>query len=803
MTDSTNPITIAIAWCLAWGEGKQPQFDVTLLQQMRQALSEGKEVPEEVHSLVESVKQLEVLKFPQSLDGLIALTQNYPTLWNSKIGLVYGGATKIKQYVFEAAKLPDIRGASGLLDRINLIDLPAFFKCEESPQDFPECQQARNYCQNVRRQLQNKDEKLQQLWAALIPELVIYSTGGNILAFCPTAFVTDLTNLIEKRYTEETLTANSCAVGDSFRLLETRFGLLNSPIEQTKWLDWYLQDETRQTHSITQAYFGRKKEGEDWEDLFKRRKNFNELAGKLAALFQKRRNGNDLVGAARPSRCYPPMFETHPYLVRDTVEHRTAIAPARGLPDEPWFSDAIARKRIVGQRTKREDSSGQGWYKTAQFGWQSGQVKKLWQPGKVLSWVFKFEQFLKNSDYYQEYYQVVSKKKVKEARSLTEIGNASNGFVGYIYADGNNMGGYIQNELNTPADYRKFSRDIFTATEESVYHALGQHLQPHKLKDLAGENKHRNGAIIHPFEILTIGGDDVMLIVPADKALEIAKTIGEEFERILLEKEDYRITDQELISHSSECHRYKGEIPLVPSQCQLSMSVGVLITASNTPIYYAENLTNQLLKSAKKKAKQLKQWHDYHGGTVDFLTMKSVTMISSNIESFRQEALTKQRPRQPKLKLYGSPYTLHELGGLLKTAEKLKESEFPRSQLYQIRSLLERGKHTAILNYRYFRVRLKVDNQKLLKDNFEQAWCKPLTNDGNLAPWMSDISIIIHNLMLLLFFETFPLKQFRLQYAVLGLLKKSSYETIWRELVDLYPFIPETAKQPSKVGVES
>jgi len=32
------------------------------------------------------------------------------------IGLVYGGATKIKGYVFEAPKLPEIRGASALLD---------------------------------------------------------------------------------------------------------------------------------------------------------------------------------------------------------------------------------------------------------------------------------------------------------------------------------------------------------------------------------------------------------------------------------------------------------------------------------------------------------------------------------------------------------------------------------------------------------------------------------------------------------------------------------------------------------------
>lgn len=120
---------IALAWCLAWGEAREPKFGLNILQQMRQALKNGAEVPEKVQALVEQVRQLQSIDekyFPPTLDEL---KNEYPNLWNqeTKIGLVYGGATKIKQYVFEASKLPDIRGASALLDRINLIDLPAFF----------------------------------------------------------------------------------------------------------------------------------------------------------------------------------------------------------------------------------------------------------------------------------------------------------------------------------------------------------------------------------------------------------------------------------------------------------------------------------------------------------------------------------------------------------------------------------------------------------------------------------------------------------------------------------------------------
>ncbi|MBD2415376.1 hypothetical protein FACHB389_18235 [Nostoc calcicola FACHB-389] len=133
--DKMSSVSIAIAWCLAWGDEKKPQHDLPVLQQMRQALNKGEEVPEEVQALVKQVRELEGIDknyFPKTLDEL---KNDYPNLWNQniRIGLVYGGATKIKQYVFESSKIQDIRGASRLLDRINQIDLPAFFNQNYQP----------------------------------------------------------------------------------------------------------------------------------------------------------------------------------------------------------------------------------------------------------------------------------------------------------------------------------------------------------------------------------------------------------------------------------------------------------------------------------------------------------------------------------------------------------------------------------------------------------------------------------------------------------------------------------------------
>lgn len=790
MNEFHQRTVVAIAWCLAWESNLNPDHDA---QALRAAVNDNQPLATpSLQSALEKATTLANLSDSNAFKTQANLEQwiaDHSELWESRIGLVYGGATKIKSYVFESADLQEIRGASALLDRINLVDLPAFFR-GETTDDFPQCQQGQSYCRQIRSQWLK--ENFPVLETALIPELIIYSTGGNILALCPAELVDDLANAIEKRYTAETLTANSCAVGAKFRAPEIYAGLQPNLAGNSVWHDTITSTSHRQNPAV-QAYFGFKhntKAGEITQ-AFNQRQGFSELTGRLASLFNQRRSGHD--NSARPSRCYPPMFETHPYLMRDDSDRRSAVVkvPASQLPNEPKLSEPTARKRIVGQVAKREGFSG-SWYlgKKSKFRQTVNGQKYLWKPGPVSSWVNKFEQFLISSQLVSTYdskfdifrTQFTAQRPVQtpfkhEARSLHEIGDASDGFVAYIYADGNNMGQYIRDQIKTPEQYRQFSQDIFEATEESVYWALAHCIAPHYYTpDARSSRNNKDPVWIHPFEIITIGGDDVLLVVPANKALEVAEKIGTRFEEILKQKlkddgkKRYGL-DPKAMEQSKQCHRYTQETSAPASECCLSISSGVLITAVDTPIYYADKLVSQLLKSAKKKAKDLKG-KGYHGGTVDFLTLKAVTMISSNINDFRSEGLTVRFPeRSQQLKLYAAPYTLYELQGLIKTVQSVKKSGFPKSQLYQIRSLLERGKRTAILNYRYFRVRLADKEQHLLQTDFEAAWCDAETNNGNLAPWL-----------------TATRKD-----------GTTTYETLWRELVELYPFIkvPEAEATPS------
>ncbi len=781
-TNAIEEIAVGLAWCLAWGSDREPQSSPEALKAFRQAIGGQGSVSGEIAKTLAALQAIlrasspkeELQKYPDLLQG------------DTSIGLVYGGATKIKQYVFESDKLSGIRGASALLDRINLIDLPAFFGCERS--DFyPQCQKAAEFCQSIRHDWLHAS--FPGLADALIPELIVYSTGGNILAFCPSAYIHDLANAIERRYTEETLTANSCAVGNQYTLKQLFAGLRETA----------LTFSSAEAKHLLGANFA-KLNGtlEEFSETARKSQGFNQITTQLAIGFNRRRSGND-GGDNRPPRCYPPMFETHPYLRRDGSDRRAAILQAERLPNQPHFSEAAARQYLTGQLAKRDDANA-AWYPVRDLMWLPDRSPHSDRPQQrvLQSWVNKFEEFLEDRPELRQKYlassgteETHSRQEIGEARSLREIGNASDGFVAFIYADGNNMGGYIQN-IATPSDYRQFSLDISQVTEEAAYKALAHHLRPHKLKGLKNkEDRHREGKVIHPFEIITIGGDDVFLIVPADKALDIAHTLCLEFEEQLLRRGDRYVSDT---SYDRErVHRYRHSelnIPIAPDrQCELSMSAGVLIAAEDMPIYYAENLVSQLLKSAKKKAKDLKK-SKYLGGTIDFLVMKSITAISSSISAFRQNALTREQPQ--KLKLYGGPYTLYELQGLLRTAQALKRAKFPRSQLYEIRSLLDGGKQTAMLNYRYFRVRLSDKHaQQQVHQEFEEAWCQPKDpkNMGNLAPWMTVVLQDDKD-------ETHDKKQ--PEHTAKNINGKSAkdeekttYETIWRDVVDLYPFLPD------------
>lgn len=169
---------------------------------MREALNNNsKEVPESVKAIFQQVEELQNINddyFPQTLDEL---KHQHSSLWNqnTKIDLVYGGVTKVNNYVFESSKIQETRGASGLLNKINIIYLPAFFnkRYQAASSKKDDKNRYRIQCNEVKQWLNDNFHQDFNLSEVIIPELIIYSTGGKILAFCPAAYVHDLADAIE------------------------------------------------------------------------------------------------------------------------------------------------------------------------------------------------------------------------------------------------------------------------------------------------------------------------------------------------------------------------------------------------------------------------------------------------------------------------------------------------------------------------------------------------------------------------------------------------------------------------------
>ena len=285
--------------------------------------------------------------------------------------------------------------------------------------------------------------------------------------------------------------------------------------------------------------------------------------------------------------------------------------------------------------------------------------------------------------------------------------------------------------------------------QEATFKALAK-LKPIEIKD-------DTPRYVFPFEIISIGGDDLILIVPGDKALEIAHEIGVNFDEIFMSRSVYEKAECPNKAQRYQPQKWENE---ADSQLpQFSMSLGLVIANEHTPIAFMEDIAGKLLKSAKARAKMLKTEFGYSGGTIDFFSLKSLSMIASELNDFRKQFYKTDKGDLLTMR----PFTLHELCGFINTIQALKESEFPRSQLYQLRQSLKLGRQTSTLEYLYFRSRLESDNEKILRDELEQNWQGGPDVMNGPGPW----------------------------YAMLQKNKKDekSYETLLLDLIEAYEFI--------------
>lgn len=283
-------------------------------------------------------------------------------------------------------------------------------------------------------------------------------------------------------------------------------------------------------------------------------------------------------------------------------------------------------------------------------------------------------------------------------QDLSELGQASQGrkgYVGFIHLDGDGFGDLFH-LLPIATRYRDFSLEIKEAAEYAVMAALATHLHPVQVpvseaRQEVGEGPRAGELVrIHPFEIITIGGDDIWLIVPGDAAIPIAAAISTTF--------------------SERVSRPDGDGPC-------TLSGGVVIADDHNPVRVLSDLAEKLTRRAKGARYQAEKARRVEGiepaacvGYVDFHIFKSADMLDRRISTLRRRypyTLSDMGEHGKDLCLIARPYpadALQELWCKLVTLRGPKPP-FPTSQMHQLAESLLLGRHQSTLFYEYQRTR--------------------------------------------------------------------------------------------------
>jgi CRISPR/Cas system-associated protein Cas10 (large subunit of type III CRISPR-Cas system) len=200
------------------------------------------------------------------------------------------------------------------------------------------------------------------------------------------------------------------------------------------------------------------------------------------------------------------------------------------------------------------------------------------------------------------------------------------GYIGFLALDGNKMGEILE-KLPHKENYRKYSEGLVRLMEEITFEALRKFAQP-RLQTA-------------PFEIVLIGGDDLMLFTTADIAIPVAQFILTEFEK-----------------HSPQL-KVKAGLSSEP----LTMAAGVVLAHSNYPIPAMHGMAEALLKSAKRYCSE----NNYQSSAIDF---EVISGSGATFETAR-EGIPHRRP-----------YSRDEIDKLLHHIGELKKVNFPTSQLH-------------------------------------------------------------------------------------------------------------------------
>ena len=288
-------------------------------------------------------------------------------------------------------------------------------------------------------------------------------------------------------------------------------------------------------------------------------------------------------------------------------------------------------------------------------------------------------------------YPMTEKKRPEDFGDLGEMSEPKN-YMGLIYADGDSMGKAIE-QLGNLDEVKKFSKVVDDAIYQAVHEAI--------LAYLPAGNKY------FPFDILMLGGDDLVMVTTAHKALEVSMKITERFSEL-----------------TEAC---LGK--------RLTLSVGVAIVHTKFPFSSLLSLAEQALKFAKKEAVKRKRRGQgtTTEGLINFIVVNNSNSLS--FDDYYSDTLSDEDRNQNRYRTL-RPYSLTDLRHIVETIRFLKRESFPRGKLKELQEAVFQSRNQSILEGLRFVSSTKDKNQRKTFNDFLKYFA---TNQQYLPfPWFKD-----------------------------------------------------------------
>ena len=251
--------------------------------------------------------------------------------------------------------------------------------------------------------------------------------------------------------------------------------------------------------------------------------------------------------------------------------------------------------------------------------------------------------------------------------SITDIGDSSRGYIGVVYADGNAMGKIVQ-ALDRPETFRQFSKIVDESIREACFTALSQISQPEveRVRKALKEN-----CRFEPLaaEIMLLGGDDLLLALPANRALNFALQVTEAFEHLTKEK-------IAALQDAKTQQFFRDQL----GDRGFTISCGVAIAKNNYPFYLSLDLAEQLLKNAKRQNSHYPQPEAQKAARIDFHVVAGAN--SHALQKVRKDTyrVSTDSPAPRTLR----PLPRCQLETLRDAVQELHNVGFPRNKLHEL-----------------------------------------------------------------------------------------------------------------------